>query len=56
MPIYRVYGEKIKTYYTDVDASNSSSAYDMANKFETHKWFELDNDDVIEVTDVYLNQ
>ena len=55
MPTYRVYGEKIKTYYTDINAANPNSAYDIANDKPTKDWFEVENDDVIEVTDVYQN-
>lgn len=55
MPTFRVFGEKIQSFYTDVDAANPGSAFDIAANKPMHNWFEIKNDDVIEVTDVYAN-
>jgi hypothetical protein len=56
MPSYRVFGNKYTEYYTIVEAEDAFKAFDVANKIESHKWFELGTDDVIEATDVYLNE
>ena len=56
MPSYRVFGNKYTEYYTIVEAEDAFAAFDAANKAESHEWFEVRTDDVIEATDVYLNE
>ena len=56
MTTYRVFGTKYHNYYTIIDAADQFEAVDMANKLEAHNWFEIATDDVIEATDVYLNE
>ena len=48
MPKYRVTGSKEIIYYTDVTASDTFEAVDIANELPTNEWFEMENDDVIE--------
>lgn len=54
MQTYRVYGDKLIHYYVDVEADNSDDAYDIAEGLETHKWFQLEQDNVIEPHTVEL--
>jgi hypothetical protein len=55
MPTYRVLGEKPMMYWTEVQAKDSYEAYDLAEKLTTDKWFLIEQDNVIEPVDVYLN-
>lgn len=55
MPTFRVFGRKYHDYQTEVIAKDEYQAIDIANKLETHKWFEIKTDDVIEATDVFLD-
>lgn len=50
---YRVFGRKYQDYYTKVDAANAYEAMDLANKQDTTKWFQLEDDDTIEAIDVF---
>ena len=56
MPTFRVLGEKPMMYWTEVEAKDSYEAYDIADKLTTDKWNELEQDNVIEPVDVYLNE
>ena len=55
MPTYRVLGEKPMMYWVEVQAKDSYEAYDLAEKLTTDKWFLIEQDNVIEPIDVYLN-
>ena len=55
MATYRVLGEKPMMYWTEVQAKDSYEAYDLAEKLTTDKWFLVEQDNVIEPVDVYLN-
>lgn len=55
MPTFRVFGRKYKDYWTNVEAKDEYQAIDIANALESHKWFELERDDAIEATDVFLD-
>ena len=55
LPTFRVFGRKYHDYQTQVTAKDEYQAIDIANKLETHKWFEIKTDDVIEATDVFLD-
>jgi hypothetical protein len=55
MATYRVLGEKPMMYWTEVQAKDSYEAYDLAEKLTTDKWFLIEQDNVIEPVDVYLN-
>ena len=55
MPTFRVLGEKPMMYWTEVQAKDSYEAYDLAEKLTTDKWFLVEQDNVIEPVDVYLN-
>ena len=50
---YRVFGRKYQDYYTKVDANNAYEAMELANKQDTTKWFQLEDDDTIEAIDVF---
>ncbi len=53
---YRVFGRKYQDYYTKVDANNAYEAMELANKQDTTKWFQLEDDDTIEAIDVILEE
>lgn len=55
MPKYRVLGEKPMMYWVEVEAKDSYEAYDIADKLTTDKWNLIEQDNVIEPVDVYLN-
>ena len=55
MATYRVLGEKPMMYWVELQAKDSYEAYDLAYKLNTDKWNELEQDNVIEPVDVYLN-
>jgi hypothetical protein len=55
MATYRVLGEKPMMYWTEVQAKDSYEAYDLAEKLTTDKWNLVEQDNVIEPVDVYLN-
>ena len=55
MPTFRVLGEKPMMYWTEVEAKDSYEAYDIADKLTTDKWNLIEQDNVIEPVDVYLN-
>ena len=48
MSKYRVYGDKVINYYIDVDAADSSEAFDKANESDSSQWFEVEGDQTIE--------
>jgi hypothetical protein len=56
MATYRVLGEKPMMYWVELQAKDSYEAYDLAYKLNTDKWNELEQDNVIEPVDVYLNE
>lgn len=56
MPIYRVFGTKYQNYYTIIEAADSFEAVDKANALPETAWNTVVTDDVIEATDVYLNE
>jgi hypothetical protein len=55
MKTFRVLGEKPMMYWVELQAKDSYEAYDLAYKLTTDKWNELEQDNVIEPVDVYLN-
>ena len=55
MPTFRVLGEKPMMYWTEVEAKDSYEAYDIADKLTTDKWNLIEQDNVIEPVDVYLD-
>lgn len=55
MPTFRVLGEKPMMYWTEVQAKDSYEAYDIADKLTTDKWNLIEQDNVIEPVDVYLD-
>ena len=56
IPTFRVFGRKFQDYWIEVQAKDEYNAIDVANGTDAHKWNKLDNDDVIEAIDVYLNE
>ena len=56
MPTYRVFGTKYTNYYTIIDAADPFEAVDIANALPETDWDSLVTDDVIEATDVYLDE
>ena len=56
MTTYRVFGNKCQNYYTVVDAADEFQAVDIANALPETEWNSIPTDDVIEATDVYLNE
>ena len=55
MPTFRVLGEKTMLYWVELEAKDSYEAYDLADKLTTDKWNLIEQDNVIEAVDVYLN-
>lgn len=56
MPLYRVFGTKYVNYYTIVSAADEYQAAEIANLRPGTDWNELPMDDVIEATDVFLDE
>ena len=56
MPLYRVFGTKYKNYYTIVSAADEYQAAEIANLRPSTDWDEIPTDDVIEATDVFLDE
>lgn len=56
MPVYRVFGTKYENYYTIIEAADSFEAVDKANALSELEWNSIPTDDVIEATDVYLDE
>ncbi len=54
MQTFKVIGRKMSDYAVHVDAANADQAYDIAAELETHKWSQLETDDVIEPIEVEL--
>ena len=55
MPTYRVFGRKYQDYYIIVSAANEYEAADIANARPEIDWSTVEMDDVIEATDVFLD-
>ena len=55
MQTYRVFGTKYITYQTHVDAEDGYEAIEIANSLPAEEWFQVEDDDVIEATDVFLD-
>jgi hypothetical protein len=51
-----VFGTKYLNYYTIVSAADEYQAAEIANLRPGTDWNELPTDDVIEATDVYLDE
>ena len=56
MPLYRVFGTKYVNYYTIVSATDEYQAAELANARPLNEWDEIPTNDVVEATDVYLNE
>jgi hypothetical protein len=56
MPLYRVFGTKFTNYYTIVSATDEYQAAELANARPLIEWDELPTDDVVEATDVFLDE
>ena len=55
MPTFRVLGEKMMMYWVELEAKDTYEAYDLADKLTTDKWNLIEQDNIIEPVDVYLN-
>jgi len=51
---FKVIGRLMSDYFVHVDAQDADQAYDIAANLETHKWSQLETDDVIEPIEVEL--
>jgi hypothetical protein len=56
MHTYRVMGTKYQNYYTIVSATDEYQAAEIANARPLIDWDEIPTDDVVEATDVYLDE
>jgi hypothetical protein len=56
LPTFRVFGTKYQNYYTILEAADEYQAVDLANALPETAWNSIVTDDVIEATDVYLNE
>ena len=54
MKTFKVIGRLMSDYFVHVDAQDADQAYDIAANLETHKWSQLETDDVIEPIEVEL--
>ena len=54
MKTFRVIGRLMSDYAANIEAANADQAYDIAADLETHKWSQLETDDVIEPIEVEL--
>ena len=54
MQTFRVIGRKMSDYAATVQAADADQSYDIASELETHKWSQLETDDVIEPIEVEL--
>lgn len=52
---FRVFGRKFQDYYINVEAANEHEAVDLANSRPQSDWFAVETDDIIEATDVYVD-
>ena len=55
MPNYKIFGTKYFSYQTDVVAEDEYQAIEIANALPATDWQQMENDDVIEATDVFLD-
>ena len=55
MQTFRVFGTKYITFQTKVNAEDEYEAIEVANSLPATEWFQVEDDDVIEATDVYLD-
>jgi len=46
----------MRNYYTVLDAADEYEAVDLANSLPETAWNLVESDDVIEATDIYLNE
>jgi hypothetical protein len=51
---FRVIGRRMFDYAATVQAADANQAYNIAADLETHKWSQLETDDVIEPIEVEL--
>jgi len=56
LPTYRIFGTKYINYYTILEAADEYEAVDLANSLPETAWNSVESDDVIEATDIYLNE
>jgi hypothetical protein len=56
LPKYRVFGTKYQNYYTIIEAADQFEAVDKANELPETAWNTVVTGDVIEATDVYLDE
>jgi len=56
LPTFRVFGTKYINYYTILEAADEYEAVDLANSLPETAWNSVESDDVIEATDIYLNE
>jgi len=56
LPVFRVFGTKYQNYYTVIDAADQFEAVEIANALPETAWDTVVTDDVIEATDVYLDE
>jgi hypothetical protein len=55
LQIFRVFGTKYITFQTKVEATDEYEAIEIANTLPATEWAQVEDDDVIEATDVYLD-
>lgn len=49
---FRVLASRTQVFYTDLEAPNSSEAYDVAEELETHNWNLIEQDYDMEILEV----
>ncbi|MGA1047068.1 MAG: hypothetical protein ACO3UU_03605 [Minisyncoccia bacterium] len=56
MTKYKVYGDKLMTYYTIVTADSQEQAWEFAANNDNLDWFQVEDDASIEPYDVQLEE
>ena len=56
MTKYKVYGDKLMTYYTVVTADSQEQAWEFAANNDNLDWFQVEDDASIEPYDVQLEE
>ena len=56
MTRFRVFGTKYITFQTKLEANDEYEAIEIANALPAHEWQQVEDDDSIEATDVYLDE
>ena len=54
MSKYVIYGDKLVRYYIEVEADTQELAWAEAKESQTHKWIQMEDDNIIEPYEIEL--